>query len=132
MSVPGVGPVTALAYRTAVENPARFAKSQHVGAHFGLTPRRYASGEIDRTGGITKCGDKMVRSLLCEASNVLLTRVQRWRRLKRWGVDVARRRGKLRAQVAVARRLAVILHRMWVDGTPFQWTRDAVGEGATA
>lgn len=131
MSVPGVGPVTALAYRTAVENPARFARSRDVGAHFGLTPRRYASGETDRTGGITKCGDRMVRALLCEASNVLLTRVQRWSWLKRWGVDVARRRGKLRAQVAVARRLAVILHRMWIDGTTFQWTRGA-DEPATA
>jgi transposase len=132
MSVPGVGPVTALAYRTAIENPARFARSRDVGAHFGLTPRRYASGETDRTGGITKCGDRMVRALLCEASNALLTRVQRWSWLKRWGVDVARRRGKLRAQVAVARRLAVIMHRMWVDGTEFQWTRNDVGEAATA
>ncbi len=74
MSVPGVGQVTALAYRTAVENPARFARSRDVGAHFGLTPRRYASGETDRTGGITKCGDRMVRALLSEAANALLTR----------------------------------------------------------
>lgn len=74
----------------------------------------------------------MVRALLCEASNALLTRVQRWSWLKRWEVDVARRRGKLRAQVAVARRLAVIMHRMWVDGTEFQWTRNDVGEAATA
>lgn len=132
MSVPGVGPVTALAYRTAVENPARFARSRDVGAHFGLTPRRYASGETDRTGGITKCGDRMVRALLSEAANALLTRVQRWSWLKRWGVDVARRRGKLRAQVAVARRLAVVMHRMWVDGTTFRWTRDAADEAATA
>ncbi len=132
MSVPGVGQVTALAYRTAVENPARFARSRDVGAHFGLTPRRYASGETDRTGGITKCGDRMVRALLSEAANALLTRVQRWSWLKRWGVDVARRRGKLRAQVAVARRLAVVMHRMWVDGTTFQWTRGAADEAATA
>ncbi len=127
VSVPGVGPVTALAFRTAVEDPTRFAKSSLVGAHFGLTPRKYASGETDRNGGISRCGDRMVRSLLCEAANVLLTRVQRWSWLKRWGVEVARRRGKVRAQVAVARRLAVIMHRMWVDGTPFQWSRDGAG-----
>jgi transposase len=101
----------------------RFAKSSFVGAHFGLTPRRYASGETDRSGGISRCGDRMVRSLLCEAANVLLTRVQRWSWLKRWGVEIARRRGKMRAQVAVARRLAVIMHRMWIDGVPFRWAR---------
>jgi len=123
ISVPGVGPVTALAFRTAVEDPRRFAKSSYVGAHFGLTPRKYASGETDRNGHISRCGDRMVRSLLCEAANVLLTRVQRWSWLKRWGVEIARRRGKMRAQVAVARRLAVIMHRMWTDGVPFQWTR---------
>jgi len=65
----------------------------------------------------------MVRSLLCEAANVLLTRVQKWSWLKRWGVEIARRRGKMRAQVAVARRLAVIMHRMWIDGVPFRWAR---------
>ena len=132
VSVPGVGPVTALAFRTAVEDPTRFAKSSLVGAHFGLTPRKYASGETDRNGGISRCGDRMVRALLCEAANVLLTRVQRWSWLKRWGVEIARRRGKVRAQVAVARRLAVIMHRMWIDGTPFRWTRDAADEAASA
>jgi transposase len=123
VTVPGVGPVTALAFRTAVEDPTRFAKSSFVGAHFGLTPRKYASGETDRSGRISRCGDRMVRSLLCEAANVLLTRVQRWSWLKRWGVEIARRRGKMRAQVAVARRLAVIMHRMWIDGAPFRWAR---------
>lgn len=125
MTVPGVGPLTSLAFRTAVEDPARFAKSSLLGAHFGLTPRKYASGETDRNGRISRCGDKMVRSLLCEAANVLLTRVQRWSWLKRWAIGVAKRRGKMRAQVALARRLAVIMHRMWVDGTDFRWTRDA-------
>jgi transposase len=132
MTVPGVGPVTSLAFRTAVEDPTRFSKSSLLGAHFGLTPRKYASGQTDRNGGISKCGDRMVRSLLCEAANVLLTRVQRWSWLKRWGVEVARRRGKIRAQVAVARRLAVILHRMWIDGAPFRWTRDSADEAAAA
>ena len=132
LTVPGVGALTALAYRTAVEDPRRFAKSQYVGAHFGLTPRKYASGETDRTGSITKCGDRMVRALLCDAASVLLSRVQRWSWLKRWGVEVARRRGTMRAQVAVARRLAVIMHRMWTDGTPFRWTRDGVYEAVSA
>jgi transposase len=92
MTVPGVGPITSLAYRTAVEDPRRFRKSELVGAHFGLTPRKYASGEIDRNGGITKCGDRMVRALLSEAANVLLTRVSRWSWLKRWGLEVMKRR----------------------------------------
>jgi len=124
MTVPGVGMITSLAYRTAVEDPARFRTSRLVGAHFGLTPRKYASGEVDRNGGITKCGDRMVRALLSEAANVLLTRVTRWSWLKRWGLEVMKRRGKLRAQVAVARRLAVIMHRMWMDGTEFRPSRD--------
>ncbi|MDW4551778.1 IS110 family transposase, partial [Defluviimonas sp. D31] len=93
MSVPGVGSVTALAYRTAVETPGRFRKSSLLGAHFGLTPRKYASGETDRNGGITRCGDRMVRSLLCEAATVLLCRVRSWNWLKRWGMEVAKRRG---------------------------------------
>jgi len=131
MTVPGVGPVTSLAYRTAVEDPGRFRKSSLLGAHFGLTPRKYASGETDRNGGITRCGDRMVRSLLCEAATVLLCRVRSWNWLRRWGMQVAQRRGMRRAQVAVARRLAVILHRLWVDGTEFQGSRAGI-VGATA
>jgi len=130
MTVPGVGPVTALAFCTAIEDPRRFSKSALVGAYFGLTPRKYASGEIDRTGHVSKCGDTMVRSLLFEAANALLTRVQSWNWLKRWGLEVVKRRGKRRAQVAVARRLAVIMHRMWLDRTDFRWSRD--GETPTA
>ncbi len=132
MTVPGVGPVTSLVFRTAIEDPARFAKSQLVGAHFGLTPKKYASGETNRSGGITKCDDRMVRMLRSKAANVLLTRVSRWSWHKRWGLEVARRRGELRAQVAVARRLAVIMHRMWVDGTPFRWTRGLAGKAVSA
>jgi transposase len=128
MTVPGVGPLTALAFRTAVEDPARFAKASLVGSYFGLTPRKYASGETDRNGSISKCGDKLVRSLLCEAANALMTRVKRWNWLKHWGVEIARRRGHMRAKVALARRLAVIMHRMWIDGTTFRWTKDAPAE----
>jgi transposase len=116
MTVPGVGAITALAFRTAVDQPERFPRSAAVGAYFGLTPSKYASGETDYTGHITKCGDKAVRVLLCEAANVLLTRVSRWSWVKR--------RGKMRAQIAVARRLAVIMHRMWLDGTDFRWQRE--------
>ena len=128
ITIPGVGPLTALAFRTAVEDPARFAKASLVGSYFGLTPRKYASGETDRNGSISKCGDKLVRSLLCEAANALMTRVKRWNWLKHWGVEIARRRGHMRAKVALARRLAVIMHRMWIDGTTFRWTKDAPAE----
>jgi len=132
MTVPGVGPLTALAFRTAIEDPRRFGKSSLVGAYLGLTPRKYASGETDRTGHVSKCGDRMVRSLLCEAANVLLTRVRKWSWLKRWGMEVMKRRGKMRAQVALARRLAVIMHRMWLDGTDFRWSKDAAPGAITA
>jgi transposase len=132
MSVPGVGPLTALACRTAVEEPSRCRRSSVLGAHFGLTPRKYASGETDRNGHITRCGDRMVRSLLCEAATVLLTRVQRWSWLKRWGMQLAQRRGGRRAQVAVARRMAVILHRIWVDGAEFCARREEIRGAALA
>jgi transposase len=107
MSVPGIGPVIALAYRTAVDVPQRFSKSRQVAVHFGLTPSKYASGETDHTGGITKCGDAEVGSLLFEGAMTLLTQVQRWSWLKRWGLEVAKRRGLKRACVAVARKLAM-------------------------
>ena len=129
MTSPGVGPVTALAFMSAVDDPARFARSRDVGVHFGLTPRLYQSGEIARSGRISKCGDAMVRSLLFEAALSLLTRTKKWSALKSWGLRVAARRGMRRAVVAVARRLAVILHRMWVDGTEFQWGRAGMPAG---
>ena len=88
----------------------------------GLTTRRYASGETDWTGRISKCGDKMLRSYLYEAANVLLTRVAKWSTLKAWGVRLAKRSGLRKAKVAVARKLAVILHRMWIDRTEFNWS----------
>ena len=122
MTVPGVGPITALCYLATIDDPARFKKSRSVGAYVGLTTRRYASGEIDWTGRISKCGDAMLRSYLYEAANVLLTRITRWSSLKAWGVRLAKRRSLSKARVAVARKLAVILHRMWVDGTEFCWS----------
>ncbi len=122
MTVPGIGPITALAFQTAIDEPARFRRSRSVGAYLGLTPRRHASGEIDWTGRISKCGDRMVRTYLFEAAGVLLTRVSQWCRLKAWGIRLVKRIGFKKAKVAVARKLAVILHRMWRDGTDFQWS----------
>ncbi|KUO69162.1 MAG: transposase [Alphaproteobacteria bacterium BRH_c36] len=122
MTTPGVGPITALCYLATIDDPARFNKSRNVGAYIGLTTRRYASGETDWSGRISKCGDAMLRSYLFEAANVLLTRVAKWSALKAWGMRIAKRSGLRKAKVAVARKLAVILHRMWVDGTEFQWS----------
>jgi transposase len=126
MTTPGVGPLVALTYRTTVDVPARFRKSKSVGAVFGLTCSRDQSGERDRAGAISRCGDKMMRTMLYEAAQSMLVRSTRWSWLKAWAMQVARRRGKKKAIVALARRLAVILHRIWVDGTEFRWTREAV------
>ena len=121
MTVPSVGPLVAITYKSAMDDPSRIAKSKAAGALFGLTPKKYQSGEKDVTGGITRTGDEMVRTALYEAANVLLSRITRFSKLKRWGMDVAKRRGSKRAKVALARKLAVILHRMWVDGTTYRW-----------
>lgn len=122
MSVPGVGPMTALAFMTALDQPARFAKSADVGAYLGLTSRRYQSGEVNWSGRISKHGDSLARAMLYEAANVLMTRVKRWTPEKAWAVRLAARRGAAKARVALARKLAVILHRIWVDGTTFKWS----------
>ena len=103
----------------------RFRRSKDVGAHFGLTPKRYQSGETDVTGGITRVGDARVRAALYEAANAILTRDTRFSTLKHWALAVAKRRGLRRAKVALARKLAVVLHRIWVDGTTFRWTKEA-------
>src|SRR3974390_1312695 len=125
MTVPGVGPVVALTYRATVDVPARFRKSKAVGAVFGLTPSKYQSGEIDRTGAISRCGDEMMRTMLYEAAQSMLFHSTRWSWLKAWAMKIARHRGMKKAVVALARRLAVIMHRIWIDGTEFQWTREA-------
>src|SRR5678809_741122 len=122
MTVPSVGPLVAITYKSAMDDPSRIAKSKAAGALFGLTPKKYQSGEKDVTSGITRAGDEMVRTALYEAANVLLARITRFSKLKRWGMDVAQRRGSKRAKVALARKIAVILHRMWVDGTTYRWT----------
>jgi len=126
MTVPGVGSVVALTYRATVDVPARFRKSKSVGAVFGLTCSRDQSGERDRPGAISRCGDEMMRAMLYEAAQSMLVRSTRWSWLKAWAMQIAKRRGKKKAIVALARRLAVIMHRIWVDGTEFRWTRKVV------
>jgi transposase len=111
MSIPGVGVLTALAFVTAVDDPTKFIKSRSVGAYFGLTPRCYQSAEIDQNRGISKCGDSLVRTYLFEATGTLLTRVEKWSALKTWGLRLAKRSGMKKAKIAVARKLAVIMHR---------------------
>jgi len=124
MTVPGVGPVVALTYRATVDVPARFRKSKAVGAVFGLTCSKYQSGEIDRSGRISRCGDEMMRVMLYEAAQSMLFHSTKWSWLKAWAMKIARHRGMKKAIVALARRLAVIMHRIWVDGTEFRWTKE--------
>ena len=129
MTTPGVGPVVALTYRATVDVPARFRKSKSVGAVFGLTCSKYQSGEIDRSGRISRCGDEMMRVMLYEAAQSML-RSKKWSWLKAWAMQIARRRGMKKAIVALARRLAVIMHRIWVDGTEFRWTQEQAAAAA--
>jgi transposase len=119
MSAPGVGPIVALTYVSAIDDPARFKSSKAVGAHFGLTPKKYQSGATDFSGRISKIGDASVRTALYEAAHVMLVRTVKGSGLKSWAMKLARRAGMKKAKVALARKLAVILHRMWVDGTSF-------------
>jgi transposase len=125
MTVPGVGPIVALTYRAAVDDPKRFTSSKSVGASFGLTPRRYQSGETDRVGAISRAGDPAVRVALFEAAHVMMVRSSKWSTLKVWAIKIATRRGLKRAKVALARKLAVILHRMWIDETDFRFVAGA-------
>ncbi|SES22099.1 Transposase [Sphingobium sp. YR768] len=125
MSTPGVSALVALTYRSAVDDPTRFSKSSTVGTYFGRTPKKYQSGETDRDGGVSKVGDATVRTALFEAAHIMLTRATHFSSLKRWALEVAKRRGMKRAKVALARKPGVVLHRMWIDATDFRW-------GATA
>jgi transposase len=129
MTIPGVGPVVSLTYRATVDVPARFRKSKSVGAVFGLTCSRYQSGEVDWSGKISRCGDEMMRVMLYEAAQSMM-HSKKWCWLKAWAMQIARRRGMKKAVVALARRLAVIMHRMWVDGTEFRWTREQAAAAA--
>jgi transposase len=124
MTIHGVGAVVALSYVASVDVAARFAHSKAVGAAFGLTPSQHQSGETQRQGRVSLCGDAMMRELLYEAAQGMLFRSQKWSWLKAWAMKVARRCGARKAVVALARRLAVVMHRMWVDGTTFRATRE--------
>ena len=124
MTVPGVGPIVAVAFKSTIDIPQRFKNSKTVGAVLGLTPRLHESGESKRIGGISCCGDAMMRTLLHEAAQVLLSITKKWSWLKAWAMSVAKRRGRAKAITALARRLAVIMHRMWSNNTPFCWTRE--------
>lgn len=120
-TVPGIGVVTALTYRHTIDDPSRFQNATKVGAYLGLTPRRRQSGEMDITGKVSRWGDRLLRTYLFETASVLLHRTKRWCSLKAWGLRLAKRSGMKKAQVAVARKLAIILHCIWVDGTEFEW-----------
>jgi transposase len=124
MTVPGVGAVVALSFKSAVDDPGRFRSSKTVGAYFGLTPKKYQSGESDVSGRISKVGDGMVRTALYEAAQVMLTRSARHSAVNGWAMQVAKRRGRKRAIVALARKLATVLHRLWVDGSEFRCGRE--------
>lgn len=125
MTVPGIGPITAAAFIAVIDQPERFRTSASVAAYVGLTPRRYQSGQVDYSGRISKSGDPMLRACLYEAACALLSRVNRFSSLKSWGLRLAARKGCRKAAVAVARKLAVILFRIWADSTTFRWRHEA-------
>jgi transposase len=120
MAIPGVGPLTALAFTAAIDDPTRFRRSRDLGAYLGMVPRRYQSGEVDYTGSISKVGDRRVRTLLYEAANVMLTRFKGPLKLKDWALAIARRSNMRKARIALARRLAIIMHAMLRHGTEFK------------
>jgi len=124
MTVPGVGPIIALADRATIDRPDRFRRSRDVGAHLGLTPARSQSGETAIQGRISRCGDELARTALDEAAHPLLVRSRKWSSLRAWGMRIAKHRGMARARVAVARKLAVVLHRMWRDGSTFRFGQE--------
>lgn len=126
MTISGVGPIVSLSFKATIDDPARFKNSKAVAAHLGLTPRIYQSGEIDRSGNVSKSGDKLMRHALYEAANSHLWISKKWSTLRAWGVKLAKRVGMKKACVAVARKLAVIMHRMWIDETEFRFGRASV------
>jgi transposase len=121
MTVSGVGPIVSLSFKATIDDPSRFRSSKDVAAHLGLTPRIYQSGEVDRSGHISKCGDRAMRQALYEAANSHLRISRKWSTLRAWGLKLAKRIGAKKACVAVARKLAIIMHRMWVEETDFRF-----------
>ncbi|TIU86442.1 MAG: IS110 family transposase, partial [Mesorhizobium sp.] len=120
MTAPGVGAVIALSVASTYDDASRFRRSSSAGAYLDLTPRRYESGEISRNGRISKRGDKLTRTHLYEAANVILTRQINFSSLKAWGLRIAKGAGFKKAKIAVTRKLAVILHAMWKTNEPFR------------
>jgi transposase len=121
MTIPGVGMVVAMTYKTDIGDPTRFEKSESVGAYYGMTPRQYSSGETVKMGRASKCGSRDVRTLLTEAAVVMLTRTQSWSSLKVWGLKIMKKHGLKKAAMAVGRKLAVIMHRMLITGEDFRF-----------
>lgn len=126
MTAPGVGPLVAITFKSGIDDPHRFARSKMVGAHFGMTPRKYQSGETDVTGRISRIGDATVRTALYQAAHIILSGATPYSSLKHWAMQVAKRRGLQRAKIACARKLAIILHRMWIDETDFRWGKETL------
>ena len=122
MTVPGVGMVVAMTYKTDMGDPTRFEKSESVGAYYGMTPRQYSSGETVKLGRVSRCGSKEVRTLLTEAGIVLLTRTKTWSSLKVWGLKIQKKHGFKKAAMAVGRKLGVIMHRMLITGESFKYS----------
>jgi transposase len=127
MTAPGVGPIIALSFVTAVDNPLRFSNDEDIGAYFGLTPKQHQSGETDYQEGISRLGNSMTRVHLVQAATILLSSSKKWSTLRAWGMKVAKRRGFNRARIAVARKLAIILHRMWINEQDFRWSNKTAG-----
>src|SRR5215210_2480232 len=132
MATPGVGAIVALTFASAIDDPARFRSSRRVGAQFGLTPRQHQSGETDVTGRISRIGEHRVRVALCEGANVILARAVRGSDVKSWAMGVGRGAGLKKAEVALARKLAVVLHRMLADGTTFMASKGASSAAVAA
>lgn len=132
MTVPDVGVVTALTFRNTIDDPSRFRSAANVGAYLGLTPRRKQSGEMDINGHVSRWGDRLLRTYLYEAASVLMHRKKKWSTLKAWGVRLSKRVDMEKAKVAVARKIAVLLHCLWVDGTSFEWGNEKWRSCSTA
>lgn len=131
MTAPGVGPVIALSFVTAVDTPERFSKNEDIGAYFGLTPKQFQSGETDYRKGISRLGSSMTRVHLVQAATVLLSANRKWSTLKAWGMKIVKKHGFSKARIAVARKLAIILHRMWINEQDFRWTNKTEKELAS-
>ncbi len=131
MTIPGIGPMTALLFVTTIDDPTRFDRSRHVPVHLGLTPRKYASGEVDYNGCITKCGDNLLRSHLYEAASVILRRSTKKCGLKTWGLNIAKRSSTKNARVAVSRKLAILMHKMWLTESEFDWNIGSTNQQTT-